>query len=752
MWEVIREVYDPKENYIYETLFTLANGFVSIRGIEEFSSTYKPLTFVAGIFDGYKAQVPELVNLPNPFGINLYVENERINIDFLKMTKYQRRLNLRSGVLSSYYELSTLGLAIESERFVSRKSLHRIGIKYTIKSIGFKGKIILENYIDNTTANNLFDPANKVQHYKLQQIGSLKPGIYSVVKTYDRKHKIAISSSLLGVGQNNDNILLDRKYIEIGPNPTELYTCFLNKNSSITIYKFVTIFTSRESEKPFEESVSELEKFVAQGYETELEEHQKAMESIWENVDVTIKGDSSAQLGIRFNIFHLFSCASNDPTVSIGARGLHGEGYKGHVFWDTEIFMFPFFLYTLPNYAKNLLLYRYNTLEGARKNAYATGYKGARFAWESADDGTEVTPKWGVDYLGNPVRIWTADEEIHITADISIAIVNYHIVTGDDEFMKNYGVEILLDTAKFWISRLEYNNNMDRYEIKKVIGPDEFHEHVDNNVYTNYLAKWNILKAYEYYHWLKERDKGKLCLLKTLLGISEEEINKWRLIAEKIYIPRKDNQLLLEQFEGYFNLKDYVVTEFDEKGMPVWPKDLDLSKLQETQLIKQPDVVMLILVLPDEFSYDEMKKNYEYYLRRTMHKSSLSLPMYSIMGLKVGDTRNAYNSFMKTLLVDLENTHGNTHLGFHAACAGGAWQVVANGFAGIRVRKDGELVLDPWLPEHWEELSLKIFWKGVPLKITVRKEEIIIESLRETDVIVKSKLYHLKEGTNRIKI
>jgi len=314
------------------------------------------------------------------------------------------------------------------------------------------------------------------------------PGISSVVCTFDRGHVIAFRTALKGIDKNGENVLRFRKFRMIGQNPCELFTIFANESEEYTVEKLGTVFSSRESCAPLEEASLELAKFYVEGFESELDAHTTIVNEFWNRADIKIEGDDTAQLGIRFNLYHLYQCVDDDPTVSIGARGLHGEGYKGHVFWDTEIFMFPFFLHTLPEYSKNLLLYRYNTLKGARKNAELNGYKGAQYPWESADDGLEVTPKWGQDYVGNPVRIWTGDEEFHINSDIAVALIHYFMVTGDEQFMKDYGVEILLETGRFWASRVQYNEQFDRYEINRVIGPDEFHEHVDNNVYTNYLA------------------------------------------------------------------------------------------------------------------------------------------------------------------------------------------------------------------------------------------------------------------------
>ena len=389
-------------------------------------------------------------------------------------------------------------------------------------------------------------------------------------------------------------------------------------------------------------------------------------------------------------------------------------------------------------------MYRYNTLQGARENAAITGYKGARFPWEAADDGLEVTPKWGIDYDGNSVRIWTGDEEYHINSDIAFGIVEYYRATKDSEFLVNYGVEILLDTAKFWQSRVEYNKGQDRYEISSVIGPDEFHEHVDNNVFTNYLAKWNIEKALLFKDWIKIEDNVQYKVLCSKLGLNQEDFKQWEVIAEKMYIPKSEDGMIIEQFEGYFDLADIEISQYDENEMPLWP-DFKGNKLGETQLVKQADVVQLMIMLPEEFSTEVKKLNYEYYEKRTMHKSSLSPSMYSILGLAVGDRHNAYKYFMKTIYTDLEDNQGNTDFGLHAAASGGSWQSAIFGFVGLTVDKENILSINPWLPKQWTGLSFNINWKDSRVSISIFKDKIEVNSTGEVSLNIYDKNYLISE-------
>lgn len=749
LWSIELDNYNKNHNEKYETIFALANGYRGLRGALEFSRLGNKGNLIAGVFDKAQAQVTEIVNCQDPLGFNIYIENEIVDLEKCGVEGFKRTLDMKKGVLITEFTVTTAKgrtLEIKSERFISRSNVHRWASKYEITAKNFSGRLFIENYIQGGVTNSSWDVMNRTKHIKAAKCTDINPGIAMEAKTSDLGIEIIECTTLI----TENNTFKTRKYSDFGEIVSEAYEAEINQGIKESIYKLGVTYTSRDTEKDvFCTALSEIKDFITTGYQREKEMHCSIWNKIWHEIDIEIQGDDKAQRGIRFNLFQLVSSAyEGDSRVSIAAKCLHGEGYKGHVFWDTEVFMLPFFIYARPEVAKSLLMYRYNTLKGARKNAELSGYKGARFPWEAADNGTEATPKWGIDYEGNPLKICTGDEEFHINSDIVFGIIAYFRATGDKEFFINYGMEILLDTAKFWQSRVEYNKEKDRYEINSVIGPDEFHEHVNNNVFTNYLAKWNIEKALYYKQWLRKQDEQKLTSLCTLLCISQEDFNQWKEIAEKMYIPKNNDGTIIEQFQGYFDLKHIEITEHDENSMPVWPKEAKLDRLGETQLIKQADVVQLMLMLPEEFSEDIKKANYEYYEKRTMHKSSLSPSMYSILGLSVGDKSNAYKYFMKTVYTDLEDNQGNTDIGLHGASTGGSWQSVIFGFAGVSVGKDGNLKLRPWIPEHWEKLKFKLNWHGSMITFSIYQTHIEISSTKNIEIEIGDKVYHVKENIN----
>ena len=411
---------------------------------------------------------------------------------------------------------------------------------------------------------------------------------------------------------------------------------------------------------------------------------------------------------------------------SIGARTLSGEGYRGHIFWDAEIFLKPFYLFVFPRIAKNMLIYRYKRLNKSRELAMKEGYKGAKFAWESAGTGDEETPGWARDIDRTVIKIHTHEFEHHITADVAYGIYKYYVASGDEKFMKNCGYEILFETARFWASRVEYNKHKKKYEIKHVIGPDEFHIDVDNNAFTNIMAKWNLITANKMFSKLKQ-DKTFYKKLSVKLKLRQKEVSQWRKIASDICI-NTDKKNIIEQFDGYFKLKDVVLSRTDEYGIPLIPSKIKAKNLGKTKLVKQADVLMLIYLLDDVFSSKTKKANYTYYMPKTVHRSSLSPSIHSILAAKVGDLNRAYNLFNFSLRTDISNLYGNTSEGIHAACLGGTWQAVVFGFAGLKINKE-KLFINPRMPRTWNKLAFSLVWREALLKLELTSSSVRIKAV-----------------------
>lgn len=324
--------------------------------------------------------------------------------------------------------------------------------------------------------------------------------------------------------------------------------------------------------------------------------------------------------------------------------------------------MLPFFVYTQPETARSLLRYRHHTLSGARNVAAEGGLRGARFPWESADTGREECPRWSPDGVH---RLWMRDEEVHVSADVAYGVLTYVRATGDTAFLLEYGAELLFETSRFWVDRVEYDAESDRYSLKQVMGPDEFHSHVDDNAFTNRMARWHLRQSASVHDELAAEHPETLAELDSRLGLEAEEVEHWRAVAERIVDPIDPERGLIEQFAGYFARKDVPVTEWDANDMPRYPNGYHHFNCEDTMLLKQPDVVMLTYMLPDEFTTDVKRVNFDFYEARTLHKSSLSPAIHAIMGIEVGDATRAVQYFFRSALVDLTDNQGNTAEGMH---------------------------------------------------------------------------------------
>lgn len=741
-WIILQPEYNPEENLKFESLFNLSNGYLGIRGShEEGGKITLPYLYINGVFDKSETFMRELATLPNWLGIKLYIEKELIGIENCKILKFSRVLDMKQAILAKSILLrdkkgrETL---IEGIRFVSRANIHRMGIKLYVTPLNYSGIIEVENIIDGSIINFYDAPRFKVKHTYMTANEKLdKDGVYIEVATRDN-HLHVGTGCWIEAYKNGKSILKNRMFRAFGEQGIEFSDFDAIEGETVEIIKYVSMYTEREVARYalHVKVKEEIDRFMETGFEGELAAHRVIYDNMWKVADIRIAGDFELDRAVRFNIFHLMSTGNEyDDRVNVGAKLLSGEEYGGHAFWDTEIFMLPFFAYIFPKTARNLESYRYHLLEAARANARKNGYQGAQYPWESADDGTEQCPDWTIEPDGSCYRCYVAVYEHHVTAAVAYGIYNYVKITRDMEFLLNQGVEILTETARFWASRCEYNLTKDRYEINQVTGPDEWHEPVNNNLYTNYLAKWNLRYVISLINLIKKEYVKEYENLIEKTGLTDQEIKDWENVQKKIYLPRKEGTGILEQFEGYFELEDVVIEKYDENDWPVRPEALKHMRTSQTQIIKQADVIMLLHLMGEEFTEDEILQNYEYYEKRTLHGSSLSPSIYSIMGLKVGDDSKAYRYLKRAAFIDLLDLQKNTREGIHAANTGGVWQTVVFGFAGMSIEEGGILAICPNMPKEWSRLEFCIHYLNSLLKITISSDNSVLVKVLEGEAM-----------------
>ncbi len=459
-----------------------------------------------------------------------------------------------------------------------------------------------------------------------------------------------------------------------------------------------------------EEALNALDRAKRIGWRNVLAEHEAAWTERWRLSDLELAGDDAARQALRFAIYHLNSAANpDDERVSIGARALTGDAYLGHVFWDTETYVLPFYTATWPEAARALLMYRYHLLPAARAKAARAGWRGAMFAWESADTGEETTPEQILDARGQPIQVLCGTQEQHITADVAYAVWQYWEATGDDRFMLDAGAEILLETARFWASRATLEAD-GRSHIRGVIGPDEYHETIDDSAYTNVMARWNIRRGIDIAAMLRERWPDRWAELSRQLGCDDAELESWAAAADTLFINFDAKSGLFEQFTGFFDLEEIDLAHYAGRKFPL---DIMLGRerVQRSQVIKQADVVALLGLLPDECDAKARLANFRFYEKRCGHGSSLSTGMHALVAARLGEMDTALRYFRATAAIDLHGVGESSAGGVHIAALGGLWQSAVFGFAGLSLRK-AALGLDPHLPPGWQSLGFRVHWRG----------------------------------------
>ncbi len=732
-WLVAEDGYDATQNLTYESIFCLASGAMGNRGSHEEGGVRKtlPANYVHGVFDRSEAFMRELCNTPDWAKLRMSFACEPIGVEDGEPLEYLRVLDMRHGLLAKRYVNRAADgreTRVEILKFLSRANPRCGAFRVWLTPLNYEGILELENIIDATVTNFTDFPRFRVRHLETTEVSALaSDGCYVGSKTRDLGLPLGTGARVLVRDAQGQDRTKSRRFRPFGEVACEFIDTTAQRGETLIIDKLVCVCTGRDFADPRAQVQQELEALATRGWDAELRAHMAGYDALWDMADVSIEGDDALQHALRFNIFHLMSTpAPNDPRTNIGAKLIHGEEYGGHAFWDTELFVLPFFDYVFPDVARNLVTYRYLLLDKALENATKNGYHGAKYPWESADTGDEECPAWTIDPDGTCYRCYVADYEHHVTAAVAYGVQHYARITGDDAFMAQMGLEIMLQTARFWASRAVWNQAEDRFEILQVTGPDEWHEPVDNNAYTNHLAKWNILYALKSLTRCRQDNPAVHQRLWEKLSLSDDELADWQHRADKMYI--KAHNGLIEQFDGYFDIPDAVITKWDHNGMPLMPEVFRNKRGMQRCILKQADVVMLMFLMPYSYDMQTQRVNFDYYEQRTLHRSSLSPSIHCMMGLRVGDDKRAYAYLERSAYVDIRNNQGNTREGIHAASAGGTWQCVTLGYCGMSVNDAGELEFTPHLPKQWRSVHYRIVWRGTPLRITVTPDDVQVES------------------------
>ncbi len=741
LWQIEQVGFDPEVLGKTEAIMALGNGYMGARASEEESYVGETRDiFVAGTFNQFdENEVTELPNVPDMWAMNFYFNGKSFTLLDGEVKDYRKKLNLKNGLLSRemIWICGDLKLKFVFRKFISKARRHVLSSHVKVQNMTDEVvKVHLRSGINGQVSNE------GSQHFTDGEKG-LMVGKYIQMMPQTTHSKIQFVQTVehrITVPSKNRPETGRRSFFMN-------YDFELPSNGTVEIEKRGSIYTSIDNDLEFRDlehirikAVDDMEAIEEMTFDDLLEESAIAWQKIWDKHPIIIESKNfKDQLAIRFATYHLhIMTPAHDERMNIGAKGMSGEGYKGHTFWDTEIFMLPYFTYTHPNIAKKLVTYRYLGLDGAHKKAKSNGLDGAQYPWEAAwpTDG-EVTPVWGAaDILtGQATKIWSGFIEQHITSDVAFGVKQYLDVTGDTQFAQEKGFEILIDTAKFWASRLEYNQEGDFYEIKDVIGPDEYKEHVNNNAYTNYTAYWNVSFAIQLIDSLRndqqsvyERLNQKFNFTK-LLKILQEKVNK-------IYLPRPTDEGIIPQDDSYLSKQILDLSVYKSKdGVDSLFHDYNLEQVNQMQVTKQADVLLLMLLFEDLFDKELKLKNFDYYEPKTTHDSSLSLSTHAILSADLGKLDESYDFFNKAIAIDMGEYMKSSDAGIHAASLGGIWQMVVFGYGGVRMF-NSKLRIEPHLPKEWSHLEFGFDYQGEALTVKIDQAHFTVSKLDNGQNIV----------------
>ncbi len=750
-WNIIEEGFRSEDNLVCESAMSLGNGRMGIRGNfeEAFSGESLSGTYIAGVYypdktrvgwwkNGYPEYFAKVLNAVNFIGINVFINGEELDLAKVKTEDFKRVLNMKEG-----YLLRTLTVVdsqdrrtrVEVKRFLSMAKKEIAAVSYSLTPVNYDAEVTFMPYLDGDVKNQDSNYDEKFWDEVDKNVEAF--GGFLTQKT--KKSDFAVSAAMKYTLSVNDysadvqpELLLKDKFVgnRISVNAAE--------NSKISMIKYIAVTSSRyyEKEQLAEKALKSVKEACSSGFDVLFKEHADCWLRIWEESDIVIKNDTAAQQAIRFNIFHMNQTyTGDDPRLNIGPKGFTGEKYGGSTYWDTEAYCIPFYLSTSnPSISRNLLIYRYNHLGKAKENARKLGVSGALYPMVTMN-GEECHNEWEITF-----------EEIHRNAAIAYAIFNYVRYTGDESYLPEYGFEVLTEISRFWASRVSYNKFTSEYMLLGVTGPNEYENNVNNNWYTNTMASWCLEYTLEIISLLKKKFPERYEELIKRLQLSTDETDKWNDIIKKIRRPYSEEFGVYLQQDGYLDKEQILVKDLPKEELPLNQK-WSWDRILRSCFIKQADVLQGLYFLNDRFDLETKKKNFDFYEARTVHESSLSPCIYSILASELGYEDKAYELYLRTARLDIDNYNNDTEDGLHITSMAGTWMSVVHGFGGLRI-KNGMLSLNPFVPKAWTEYSFKIMFRGHLLKVTAFTEGLTIEqqSGKTFSLTIRNNVYEIGEN------
>jgi len=744
-WSIIENKFDSTKMIDSESIFSLGNGKIGQRGNfeEDFSNNKTIGNYISGIYfrdktkvgwwkKGYPEYFAKMVNCPNWNKIRISINNQLLDLNKCKILSFKRELNMKEGwcerkalVLTN----NSIKIEIQSKKFISLKRVNIGAINYKIKVFDDNVNINVFPCIDINVKNN---DSNWNEPF-LQTIDSISKNNLSIVNSKVINSEFQISTFFKSTYSLN-NKKVDIKYLESNDeNLIGSSSVFsLNKDDELTIFKVGGYINSNDSRKKDFNNIieKECENALKTGFIDLCKENTDEWKKIWNDSDIIINGDVKSQQAIRFNIFHLNQTFNgNDSSLNIGPKGFTGEKYGGVTYWDTEAYCIPFYLGTKDStVAKNLLNQRYDQLKNAIKNAEKIGLNhGAALYPMVTVNGEECHNEWEITF-----------EEIHRNAAIAQAIKKYVTTTGNYKFLENKGIKILIAISRFWQQRVNYSQLINKYVILGVTGPNEYENNVDNNWYTNYSAKWCLEFTIKQLSEIAKRKNIDKEIVFKNNNINIQEIANWKKIIKNIHLPYSKDLNVFIQNDGFLNKDLQPIDNIKSDERPI-NQNWSWDKILRSPYIKQADVLQGFYFFENDFSKSELESNFNYYEQFTVHESSLSACIHSILASRMNKIEKAYEYYIRASRLDLDDYNKEIKQGLHITSMGGSWMSIIEGFAGVRIFKE-KLYINTNIPKNWDSYSFKLNIKNRKISVLINKHETKIKLLlgEKIDIVLNN--------------
>tara|TARA_R110002167_G_scaffold123758_1_gene302823 strand:+ start:3613 stop:5919 length:2307 start_codon:yes stop_codon:yes gene_type:complete len=754
-WSIIEEGFDADQVKSSESLFSIGNGAMGQRANfeEQYSGPTFQGSYIAGVYypdktkvgwwkNGYPEYFAKVLNAPNWIGIHVTINGETLDLfTCQKVENFRRELNMKEGWLSRSFTATlsnSVEIQVETKRFLSLDFDEVGAIAYHITPLNSDVLVNFSPYLDNGITNE--DSNWDDKFWEVLSINHEANQAFIVSRTMKTDFHVctAMQSQTLINGKEveQDKTTSNRDdFVEFK------YQNQVHKNDTITMIKFGGYTTDRNHDKDNLIAVAKktLDEVSKLGYNELLELQKKAWAEIWEKADITIEGDVKAQQGIRFNIFQLNQTyLGKDARLNIGPKGFTGEKYGGSTYWDTEAYCIPFYLATKnQEVARNLLAYRYHHLEKAIENAEKLGFKnGAALYPMVTMNGEECHNEWEITF-----------EEIHRNGAIAFAIYNYYRFTGDYTYIPEKGLEVLIGIARFWHQRATFSEAKNKYVILGVTGPNEYENNVNNNFYTNYLAKWCIHYTLENIDKVEAEHASDFKRIMKKVQLSKKELSLWKKVADAMYFPFSEEKKVYLQQDGFLDKELITAANLDKSQRPINQK-WSWDRILRSPYIKQADTLQGFYFFEDDFTTEELERHFDFYEPFTVHESSLSPCVHSIQAAKLGRMEQAYTFYLRTSRLDLDDYNHEVHEGLHITSMAGTWMSIVEGFGGMRVKND-TLSFSPKIPKQWNGYSFKINFRNQILKVHVHQNETHFELDGKTvlDIIVNGKAVKIQPNS-----